>query len=60
MEELRQDLVAGIREIIVLCCLSVKWQMKDKITQEEAYNVLKDGVFKADKLLRALAKYGNL
>lgn len=54
MEKIRQKLVGDLREVIVTCCLSAKWEEKGKMTKDEAYSILKKGVSKAKALLKIL------
>lgn len=60
MEQMRRELVADLRELIIICCLSAKWEEKGKITRDEAYGILKKGMFKADSILRSLAEKTNV
>jgi hypothetical protein len=60
MEKIRQKLVGDLREVIVICCLSARWEEKGRMTREESYLILKKGMFKAEAILKILAEKGNL
>lgn len=60
MEKKRQDLVASLRELVVVCSLTAKWEERGKMAKEDAYRVLKRGMFRAEGILKALAREGKL
>lgn len=59
-QKICQTLIADLRNAVIICALTIKWEEKKKITEAEAYSVLKKGIEKATRILKELAEIGNL
>lgn len=60
MEKMRQNLIADLREVVVIACLTARWEEKGKLKPEESYPILKKAMFKAEGILKILAEKGSL
>ena len=55
-----RELIGSLRNTIVVCAAALNWHEKKKLTQNEAFSVLKKGIRKAEKILKELSVKANL